>query len=156
MLVLYSAVEVLFSFSVMFMSVLWSVRFSFLYLVMFMCFVLRHRIAVQFVLYLSILVMLMSILCSVIFSFLYLVMFMCFVLRHRIAVQFFFVNFSNAHVCFMFRHVQFFVFVNFSNVIQVLYMFLNLQVYLVFLCLYQLCVSSLILCTSVFCIFQFQ
>ena len=62
---------------------------QFLFLVMFMCFVLRHRISVQFVLYLSILVMFMSVLCFVMFSFSYSVMFMFLVLHHRIAVQFF-------------------------------------------------------------------
>ena len=40
-----------------------------------------------------------------------------FVFRGRSAVQFLFVfvNFSIAHVCFVFCHVQFFVFFNFSN-----------------------------------------
>ena len=76
--------------------------------------------------------MFMFVLCSVMFSFLYLLMFISFVPRHRIPVQFFvFVNFSNVYVCFLFRHVQFFAFANFSNFIQVLVMYLNLWVYLI-------------------------
>ena len=56
-----------------------------------------------------------------------------FVFCGRISVQFFvFIIFSNAHVCFVFRHAQFFVFANFvANVIQVLVMYLNLRVYLI-------------------------
>ena len=51
----------------------------------------------------------------------------CFVLCHRSVVQFF----SNVHVCFVLRHVQFFVFFIFSNILQVLVMYINLWVYLI-------------------------
>ena len=51
----------------------------------------------------------------------------CFVLRHRSVVQFF----SNVYVCFVLRHVQFFVFSIFSNILQVLVMYINLWVYLI-------------------------
>ena len=69
------------------MSVLCSVMFNFLYLVMFM-----------------------SVLCSVMFSFLYLVMLMCLVLGHKIAVQFF-ANFSNIHQVYLNLRVYLIVFV---------------------------------------------
>ena len=42
-----------------------------------------------------------------------------------------FANFSNVHVCFVFRHVQFFSFFNSINVLQVLIMYLSLRVYLI-------------------------
>ena len=77
------------------------------------CFVLRHRIALQFFCIFLILVMLMSVLCScVMISFLYLsilVMFMsvlCSAMELLFSV-FLLVSFSNVHVCFVFRHVQF-------------------------------------------------
>ena len=77
-----------------------------------------------------------SVLCSVVkllLSFLCISQFhVCFVLHHSTAVKVFFVfvNFSNVHVFFAFNHVQFFVSLNFINVLQVLVMYLNLQVYL--------------------------
>ena len=46
-------------------------------------------------------------------------------------IFFVFVNFSIDHVFFVFGHVQFVVFANFSNAIQVLVMYLNLWVYLI-------------------------
>ena len=55
----------------------------------------------------------------------------CYVIELLFSFFFVFVNFSNAHVCFVFRHVQFFVFANLINVIQVLLMYLNLRVYLI-------------------------
>ena len=66
---------------------------------------------------------------------------------------FVFVNFSNVQVCFVFRHVQFFVFADFINVIQVLVMYPNLRVYMIVFCLYRLCGYSLLLCTSGFSVF---
>ena len=66
------------------------------------CFALCHTRALQFFLYLPILGLFVSVLCSAMFSFLHfsiLVMFMCFV----------------------FRHVQRFVFFNFINVLQMSY-----------------------------------
>ena len=130
-LVLQSAVEfclgsfirVLLSFSVMFMSVLYSVvevlfRFLFAYFCnVDACFVLHH---VQFFVFFNV-------------SNVH----VCFAVRHRIVVQFFFafINFSNVYVCFVFCYVQSFLFINFSNVhvsyaflLQVLVMYLNLRV----------------------------
>ena len=109
-----------------------------------------------FFLYLSILIMFLFVLCYVIellFIFLYLsvlIMFLsvlCYIIE-LLFMFFVFVNFNNFHVCFVFRHVQFFAFANFSNAIQVLVMYLNLRVYLVVFCLYRLSISSLILCAS--------
>ena len=113
-------------------------------------FAFRVRSAVQF-LYLSIFVMLMSVLCSVKISFSYLVMLLfVFCLVIELLVSFFvFVNLNNVHVCCVFRHVQFFLYlvmfmpvlcsvmISFlylsilDNVIQVLVMYLNLRVYLI-------------------------
>ena len=113
-------------------------------------FVFRGRSAVHFLffsffLYLSILVMFMFVLCSVI----------------KLLFSFFvFVNFRNAHVCLVFRHVQLFVFANFINGIQVLFnfiniMYLNLRVYLIVFvfidCVFILWYSVL----QFFCKFQF-
>ena len=130
-------------------------------------FVFRGRSAVHFLffsffLYLSILVMFMSVLCSVMISFLYLVFFMsvlCSVIKLLFSF-FVFVNFRNAHVCLVFRHVQLFVFANFINGIQVLFnfiniMYLNLRVYLIVFvfidCVFILWYSVL----QFFCKFQF-
>ena len=117
----------------MFMSVLCSIIFSFFVFLNIsnvrVCFVLRHRSAVQFfVFFISVLcsvvklllsfsVMFMSVLYSaeeVLFSFS--VIFMS-VLCSFLEASFSFSKFSNVHLCFaLYRAHFFFVFVNFSNV----------------------------------------
>ena len=132
MVVLYFVVEVLFSFSVMFMSVLCFVMFSFLYLVMFMCLVLCHRIAVQFFWYLPILVML-SLFCVP--SCLFICIQQCSCVRCSVIkflFRFFvFINFSNVHVWLVLCHVQFLVFANFIN-LHICFVFRH--VYFLFIC----------------------
>ena len=102
--------------------------FNFLYLVMFMCLVLRHRIAVQFVSCLSILVIFMSVLCSVMFSVLYLPIWVMFI-KCILICECIWLFLSSWVVCLFFDtlYFSFFVFLNFNNVLSG---YLNLRVYL--------------------------
>ena len=103
----------------------------FLFSIVHVSFVLRHRIAVQFFLYLSILVMSISVLCSVMLFF----VFANFINVIQVLVMYlnlrlFFAFIGCVFILWYFVLQFFTVFYNFRNILYVFMMYLNLRVYL--------------------------